>query len=495
MALVIKFTKVLKRKISKKNILLLTDEDLKAAEEYYFTKATLEVKQFNKASYLQKFSKEKNGILYYTGRVLTSDSVTITGRFTNVMSDLSTDTFCVPIIDKFSPLAYSMISEIHWHDPAVKHSGIESVWRYALKRAYIIEGRNIVKAVKKSCQRCRYLEKKRVEVAMGPLSSCNLTIAPAFFNTQTDLCGPFEAFSYHHKRTSIKIWMVVFCCATTSATDIKIMEDYSSTAFIQAFIRFSCKYGYPKLMLSDEGSQLIKAFETMNLKFVDVQQKLFKDVAVEFKTCPVGGHNMNGKVERKIREIKISLEKHLCKNRLSIMQWETLAAEISNCINNLPLALGNIVSDYESMDLLTPNRLILGRNNERSPVGSMDVNSDPKRIFKMNKSIFNSWFETWLMNHVPNIVYQPKWFKTDDVKEGDVVLFLKTESSLTSNYQYGLIHSVNKSSDGKVRKVEVKYKNVNEKVFRYTSRAVRELVIIHHIDEIGISGELFELCK
>ena len=40
------------------------------------------------------------------------------------------------------------------------------------------------------------------------------------------------------------------------------MHDYSTQAFIQAFIRFSCKVGYPWFMVMDEGSQLIKGVTT-----------------------------------------------------------------------------------------------------------------------------------------------------------------------------------------------------------------------------------------
>ena len=43
--------------------------------------------------------------------------------------------------------------------------------------------------------------------------------------------------------------------------------------------------------------------------------------------------------------------------------------EIANRINYLPLELGNIVSDFKAMDLITPNRLTLGQNNDRSPSG------------------------------------------------------------------------------------------------------------------------------
>ena len=36
------------------------------------------------------------------------------------------------------------------------------------------------------------------------------------------------------------------------------MDDYSAQAFIQAFIRLSRKVGYPRFMVDNEGSQLIK---------------------------------------------------------------------------------------------------------------------------------------------------------------------------------------------------------------------------------------------
>ena len=83
----------------------------------------------------------------------------------------------------------------------------------------------------------------------------------------------------------------------------------------------------------------------MPLCFRDIKGKLDKDILVEFDICPIGGHNVNGKIEHKIRHIKESLEKSASNQRLSVSQWETVAAEFSNTINDLPLALGNLVSD------------------------------------------------------------------------------------------------------------------------------------------------------
>ena len=51
------------------------------------------------------------------------------------------------------------------------------------------------------------------------------------------------------------------------------------------------------------------------------------------------------------------------------------------------------------------------------------------------------------------------------------------------------------SRDGLVRSVEVQYQNFNENSKRVTKRGVREIIVIHPVDELGISAELDELAK
>ena len=179
------------------------------------------------------------------------DDISIAGRYTEATKDLSTS-FCVPFIDKHSPFAYAIINDVHWNDSNVSHRGIETTLRAFLKQAYIIEARSIIKAVKRSCQRCRYLEKKAIDVAMGPIPKSSLTVLPAFYMCQIDLAGPFKSFHPQNKRSTKKIWLVVFCCCTKSSTAIKVMDDYSTTAFVQAFIRFASDAGFPKVLYCDE---------------------------------------------------------------------------------------------------------------------------------------------------------------------------------------------------------------------------------------------------
>ena len=371
------------------------------------------------------------------------------------------------------------------------HSGVETTLRYVLKKMYIIDGRSLVKMIKNSCQRCRYLNKKALAVLMGPISKYMLVIAPAYYVCQLDLAGPFLAYSSHNKRTTIKVWLLVICCTTTSATNIKTMESSTTGAFLQAFTRFACEVGYPKRVLADGGSQLVKGCETMELNFRDIQQQLFQKVKVELEVCPVGGHNMHGRVERRIKEVKKSLSTTMSNECLGLLQWETVSASIANSINNLPLTLGNVKGDYEMMDIITPNRLLLGRNNDRAPDLPLTVSKDYDKILSENEKIHQAWFECWLISHVPKLVDQPKWFQSDrDIKKGDIVLFLKQESVLCNTYQYGMVESVEPGRDGKIRKVHVKYRNSSEETDRVTYRSTRSLIMIHRIDELNVMEEL-----
>ena len=53
--------------------------------------------------------------------------------------------FCVPLIEKYSPLAYAIINEVHWYNYDANHSGNETVMRYTQMIAHIIAGKSLVK--------------------------------------------------------------------------------------------------------------------------------------------------------------------------------------------------------------------------------------------------------------------------------------------------------------------------------------------------------------
>ena len=168
--------------------------------------------------------------------------------------------------------------------------------------------------------------------------------------------------------------------------------------------------------------------------------------------------------------------------------------QISNSINNMPIGLRNRRSNLEQLDLITPNRLLLGRNNDRCPNKPLILCPDHKRIIESNEKIFRAWFNAWLVSFVPTLVERPKWCTSDgDIKIGDIVLFLKSEKEFDLQYQYGILSKVHTGKDGKNRKVEVEYQNSNEGLKRKTHRGSRDLVIVHPVDELDIYERWLDL--
>ena len=83
-------------------------------------------------------------------------------------------------------------------------------------------------------------------------------------------------------------------------------------------------------------------------------------------------HEERGRVERRIRQIRDTLKSTADQHATAqtALEWETLFAKIANAINDLPIAKGNCsnVKDL-GFEMITPNRLLLGRNNFRSLEG------------------------------------------------------------------------------------------------------------------------------
>ena len=142
------------------------------------------------------------------------------------------------------------------------------------------------------------------------------------------------------------------------------------------------------------------------------------------------------------------------------------------------------------MDLVTPNRLRLGRNNQRSPVGPLEVTDKIERLMRLKTAIFECWWEAWLTSAVPQLMPKPKWFVNDrDISVGDVILFNKGEGDVVGEYKFGMVENVRVGADGRIRSATIRYRNAHEGVDRMTNRAVCGFVIIHRIDKIDFMEE------
>ena len=101
----------------KKGLVIILDDDLLlSALNYFYKKATLEIKHFLPTGAFKSISREKNDILYFTGRILASQEITGKCNFSDVCIDLNMSSLCVPLVDRYSPFAYALVNEVHWYN-------------------------------------------------------------------------------------------------------------------------------------------------------------------------------------------------------------------------------------------------------------------------------------------------------------------------------------------------------------------------------------------
>ena len=160
-------------------------------------------------------------------------------------------------------------------------------------------------------------------------------------------------------------------------------------------------------------------------------------------------------------------------------------------INNLPIARTNSstqASRGEANEILTPNRLILRRNNDRSLEGLDRSRTNLAGIFEKNLKIQKNFYELFIKN-VFELIPQPKWYKNDaDLKVDDIVMYVHKESAYTSDHYWRLGRVKEIIAKTKPVKAIIEYKNVGEMEFRTTERTTRELVVIHKVDDLDYNS-------
>ena len=171
-------------------------------------------------------------------------------------------------------------------------------------------------------------------------------------------------------------------------------------------------------------------------------------------------------------------------------ELQTVCFEVANLINERPI--GRHPTTPEDGAYLCPNNILLGRASARIPSGPFEGDANPRRRFYFVQGIINAFWNRWTRDFFPSLLIKQKWHTCKrDVKVGDIVL-IQDSNQVRGKWKLGRVVTANPGRDGKVRKVEIQYKNpvLNEKVQIYKGRGyvtverpVQRLVVIVPVDE------------
>ena len=443
---------------------------------------------------------EEEKIWKYFGRLLERTSIETRDIELNEFIDSDKIVFVQPVGLASSPLVRSIVMDLHWN--IHPHKGNHSTNRVLAQVLHVIKGGNLVRSIREKCHHCRRILKRVMKERMGDVPIEKLLISPAFYASQIDTAGPFKAYSRHNFRSVIEVNALIITCINTSAVSIVALETLEAPSIVKGILRHSNRYGFPYIAYIDLGTGLVKASK--------VKMDLTAHTTILRKACgmrvvakPTQAHPSRGKVERVAKVLKTGLENEkLFSKTQSVLDWETTFSMISNYINNLPMArLSNnrsLTNDIH--EVLTPNRLLLGRNNERSPtyVHESEGVGYENRLLQ-NSRINQAWF-SMLLKLTADLVYRPKWHEDSKCLPvcGDVVLFLHKESRVGREHEIwkqGIIASIEDSKSSNTKIYEIEYrtciKRKGQKIqdakveTMTTTRTLREIVMLYSVEEIN----------
>ena len=219
-------------------------------------------------------------------------------------------------------------------------------------------------------------------------------ITPPFYNCMVDIAYTFKGRPYPGARSALKIYALVIVCITTSATSILAMEDLSTQQVILTLERHAARYGVPKNMYIDNGTQLV-ALQSAEFRIKDVDNFLYDKLSMRFYVPAPKAHESRGRVEVRIKIVREMLARLAVTSdtRLTPIQWETVFASIASAIDDVPIARGsNSHVKDAAWYLITPNRLKLGRNNNRALEGYVDGCAGLDDLLRQNEKIKTAWY-------------------------------------------------------------------------------------------------------
>ena len=100
--------------------------------------------------------------------------------------------------------------------------------------------------------------------------------------------------------------------------------------------------------------------------------------------------------------------------------------------------------------------------------------------------LVDAFWRKWTVFYFPSLAIQSKWHhQKRDMRVGDLVI-IQDSKVQRGLWKLGIVSEVISGCDNKIRRVTVKYKNPDSRIFTFVERSVQKLIIIAPVDESTI---------
>ena len=304
------------------------------------------------------------------------------------------------------------------------HLGVEWVISNLRKRFWITQARRLVKSIKRSCLMCKRLYGKPFYQKMGDILQEQTELGkPAFFYVGVDLFGPFYV---KQGRSEVKRYGCIYTCLVVRAVHLEVLNSLDTDSFLNGFLRFTARRGFPYKVFSDQGTNLVGARKELllHVKRLD-KDRIASEVAkkgVNWSFNPPGASHRGGLWERCIRTVRRVLCGCMPRNvRLTDETLQTVMCNVESIVNSRPLTkISDCIEDDEA---LTANHLLLLHANTAVSWGKVFSGELLRKRWRLSLHLTDLFCSSFQRKYISLLQARSKWQKkTPSLKEGDLVL-------------------------------------------------------------------------
>ena len=375
--------------------------------------------------------------------------------------------------------------QIHYHH-LTKHQG-RHFTDGAIRSAgfWIVGAKRLISSTIFNCVTCRKMRRKPEHQIMADLPTDRISPGPPFTSVGVDTFGPWEITARRTRGgfAQAKRWAIMFSCLVSRAVHIEVVEEMSSSSFINALRRFIAVRGHVKEFRSDRGTNFIGSTNNLGFHAINVEddpvQKFLLDNRTVWIFNPPHSSHMSGAWERMIgltRRIFDSLLMDGSARKLTHETLVTFLAEATAIINSRPLV--PVSTDPEYPFILTPYTLITQKTDKGGePLGPFDEKDSYKAQWKRVQQLADIFWKRWKTEYLALLQQRRKWMTAQrDLSVGDIVL-MKDNSANRCDWRLSVVERVFPTeSDIKIRKVELRVNKDGTNT--YYTRPVTETVLI-----------------
>ncbi|XP_070162518.1 uncharacterized protein [Polyergus mexicanus] len=364
-----------------------------------------------------------------------------------------------PILLASHPLVQLIVLQAHTR---ALHGGSQLTLSILRQAYWILRARSMVKAV---IHRCIVCVRERAAVPtqlMGDLPAMRVSPPPrCFSHCGLDYAGPVRVrASAGRGVVSRKAYIALFVCLATRAIHLELVVDYSTAAFLNAYLRFCSRRGLPHSMYSDNGTSFVGADKELQIAY----QSAIRDPNFLNKTAcdnvtwnfiPPSAPHFGGMWEAGVRSVKHHLRRVLGEHTLTFEEFTTLLCKIEACLNSRPLA--PLSDSLDEFDSLTPGHFLIGQALTVPPEPSL-VSLTENRLsrWQLIRHVSERFWKIWACDYVNTLQQRHKWQKVQPaVKLGQLVL-LRNTNLPPCKWELGRITQLHPGSDSLTRVVTVK---------------------------------------